>query len=222
MSSSDFSIEQPEVIREKFYPPYLQKDIANFKEKHAILKIKENSVDDMARKIYQEAADRELELIHEVIKIHRVKRGGKERLVYTDNIHLNDKNGNEIRQFLHTYGTSRHPVIKESKDGKLVPGGIKVEHDIPFNIDEFNKVVELCHEDYRDQITFAYSEIPIDSKEPYNLQTKYAIKNKDIFITATNKEIKKMIQLKKQDIENLSELQAPPLVIQTSAKSTKT
>lgn len=208
-----FRIEQPEVIKEQFYPEYLQQDIKNFKAKHAILDIKQNSADDMAIKFFQLAKDRDLEIIHEIKKIHRVKRGTKERLVYSDNLRLLDKEGNEVKQHLLTLGTSRHPIIEkgQNKAGEpiLVPGGTKITHDIEFNAKEVDRIVKLCHPDYRDQISYSYSEVPNNSKEPFNLMKKYNIRSEQIFKTATNSEIKKMIEQKKQTIESLSELYSP-------------
>lgn len=216
-----YSIEQPEVIREKSYPQYLQDDIANFKAKHAKLDVsKENSHDDVAIKFYQKVKELDLELIHEVKSIHRVKRGGKEKLVYSDNLRAVDKEGNDVQEFFHVYGTQRHPVIAKARnkngDTVWIPNGVKITHEIDFNAKEVEKIIKLCHPDYRDAIAFSYSEIPVDSKDNYNKREKFAIKSEEVFKTATNREIKKIIETKKQTIENLTELYAPVLVPQVS------
>lgn len=217
-----FSIEQPEVVREKYYPEYLQEILNNFKAKHAIYKIKRGSHDESAVDFYKLVRERELKLVHEITRIHRVKVGGKEKLVYGDNLHAIDKNGNEVRQFYSRYGFTLHPIIKEDRnkngDTILVPGGIKLEHQIDFNEKEVNKIIEMCHPDYRDNIKFSYCEVPMDSATPINLRQHFAIKSEELFKTAPNKIIKKMIERKMQNIEELSELNGS-IVIPKSSKA---
>lgn len=220
--SASYRVEKPEVVREKFYPPFLQKDIENFKKQGAILEIKPFSYEDNVIKFYQRAMETENTLIHEINGIHRVKRGTKDKLVYTDTIHSIDKYGNDVEQFCMTYGTSRHPKLVPSKDRNgnpiMKPDGVRITHDIEFSPNEVDKIIELCDEQYRDQINYSYSEIPIDADIPYNLKAKYSIKSLEIFKTAPTKIIKKMIEQKKQGIENVSELEPQPFIIQKSSK----
>ena len=220
MSATNYRVEKPEVLREKFYPDFLQKDMANFKAQGAILEIKPYTPDDQAVKFYQRVKDKEYTLIHQNIGIHRVKKGSKHKLVYTDNIQALDKYGNYVESLSRTFGTSRHPVLVPGTDKMgdpiMIPKGVRISHDIDFTPQEVDRIIAMCDPEYRDQINYTYSEIPLDSKYPFNIKGKYKIESLEIFKTAPAKVLKKMIERHKQNIESLSELEPAPVVIQQS------
>jgi hypothetical protein len=211
-----FTIEFDEEVEEEYHPEYLREIFANFKAKRA--KYKKTGEDKRAIDFYRIALDRDLEVIHQITNIYRVKKGGLgEKLCYSDNLIIRDKDGNDLvdPQFYRTYGTTKHPVIAYETDRngrkKPIPSGIKIEHKIPFSAEEVDKIVDLCHEDFRNQINYVYCEINKDAKEPVNETHTYQIKNPEIFKTASNKDIKRMIQAKRTEIDSLSELNAPVL-----------
>lgn len=224
MSATSYRVEKPEVIKEQFYPDFLKKDIDNFKKQNAILEIKPYTPDDQVVKFFQRVKDKEYIIRHQIIGIHRVKKGSKNKLVYTDNMMAFDKYGNYVESLSRTLGTSRHPVLVPGVDNMgdpiMIPKGVRIEHDIDFTPQEVDKIIELCHEDYRDQINFTYSEITLDSKYPFNVKTKYKIESLDIFKTAPNKVLKKMIERKRQNIEKIEDLDpTPAVVLQKPSKS---
>jgi hypothetical protein len=218
-----FTIEFDEEIEEEYHPDYLKQIFANFKAKRA--KYNKTGEDKRAIDFYKIALDRELEIVHQITNIYRVKKGGLgEKLVYSDNLIMRDKDGNDLDpKFYRTYGTTKHPVIiyETDKNGrkKPIPNGIKIEHKIPFSAGEVDKIINLCHEDFRNQINFCYCEISNDSKEAVNPTHTYQIKSQDIFKNASIKDIKRMIAAKRTEIDSLSELNAP--VLQANIVSSK-
>lgn len=223
MSATNYRLEKPEIIQEQYYPDFLQKDIDNFRKQNAILEIKPYTPDDQVVKFFQKVRENEYKIIHQIIGIHRVKKGSKEKIVWTDNMIALDKYGNYVDSLSRTLGTSRHPVLVPGKDNMgnpiMIPKGVKITHDYDFTPEKVDELIKLCDPEYRDAIIFTYSEVTLDTKFPYSKKIKYKIENLEIFKTAPNKIIKKMIKEHKQNIEKLSDLDpTPAVVIQKQSK----
>ncbi len=208
MSQVTFKIQQPVMQRVKYYPDYLSKDMENFKASNAVYPMVKD--DDNAIDFFKKAKDRKLNVINEIKTIYRTKRGNKEFTNYTLNFRLVDDNGIETGdEFLHVFGCEKFPKIKEvikNNEIKLEPDGIRLQHVIPFNAKEVEKIIKMCHDDYKENILFVYNEIPNDSGVPVNQHRTDLIRSEKIFKEATNREIKKIIEKKANEIESLDDL----------------
>lgn len=208
MSQNSFKIEQPVFQRQKYYPDYLVKDMNNFKAKNAVYP--DTKDDDNAIEFYKKAKDRKLNIVNEIKNIYRTKRNNKEYLNYSLNLRLYDDSGEPTGdEFLHIYGCSKHPLIREVIKNNvpvLEPNGIKITHDIPFNASEVKQIINMCNDEFKENIQFIYNEVPVDTKTPTNESKTHLIRSPEVFVKATNKEIQKIIQKKANEIESLEEL----------------
>ena len=220
MSQTSFRIEQPAFVREKYYPEYLSIDMENFKKKNATYPLTKD--DDNAVEFYKKAKDRKLRIVNQVINIYRTKRNNKEWTNYSLNLRLYDDEGNHIGdEFLHVYGCEKHPIIREvikNNEIALEPAGIRLEHKIPFNAQEVEKIIDMCDDEFKENIKFIYNEIPSDSKSPTNERTTQLIRSEDIFKNATNKQIQKIILKKANEIESLDQLETFAPIVKTIPK----
>ena len=208
MSQVTFKIQQPVMQRVKYFPDYLAKDIENFKSQNAVYPMVKD--DDNAVDFFKKAKDRKLNVINEIKYIYRTKRGNKEFINYSLNFRLVDDNGVETGdEFYHIFGCEKHPRIKEvikNNEIKLEPDGIRLQHVIPFSGKEVEKIIKMCHDDYKENILFIYNELPNETGVPVNQHRTDLIRSEKIFKEATNREIKKIIEKKANEIESLEDL----------------
>ena len=217
MVQATFKIVQPAMVRQKYYPDFLETNIKNFKDKNAEYPMTKD--DDNAVEFLKAVNEKKLKVVNEIKNIYRVKRGNKLFLVYSNNQKALDDDDNVIEEYLHLYGYELFPKIKKNpKTGKLEPDGIKVEHKIPFTPKEVEKVIKMCDEEYRENIWFLYCEVAQDGSEVVNTSRTQLIRAEDVFKNATAKDIKKIIEKRANEIETLAELEtfvAPPISVKT-------
>lgn len=206
-----FKVEQPDVFDEQFDPEYLQRDKTNFKKKHAVYP--ESDDDKLVKEFYKEAKEKHYTIKQKVKTIYRTKRGSKDFLNYSMVLEMIDEDGVPVgKEYDRIYGCEKFPIIREfQRNGRTVreDKGIRINHYIPFNKKEIEKVIDLCDKDYKDEIKYVYNELPSDTREVVNTSRKYTIKTLDILLNATHKDLTKMITLNKNGIETLEELNAP-------------
>lgn len=211
MVQATFKIVQPAMVRQKFYPDFLETNIKNFKDKNAEYPMTKD--DDNAVEFLKIVNEKKLKIVNEIKNIYRVKKGSKLFLVYSNNMRAIDDDGNVIDQYYHLYGYELHPKIKNNpKTGKLEPDGIKIEHKIPFTPKEVEKVIKMCDEEFRENIWFLYCEVAQDGSQIVNQSRTQLIRTEDVFKNASPKEIKKIIEKRANEIESLTELETfiPP------------
>jgi hypothetical protein len=210
---SSFKIVQPVMQRAKYFPDYLLKNMENYKNKNAEYPLTKD--DDNATEFLKLVHDKKYIVKNEVKAIHRVKRGSKEYLCYSMNLLAFDEDDNKAAEFYHVYGWNIHPLIKSIVDRgqeKLVPDGYKIEHEIPFSAKAVENALKLCHPDYKENVWFIYSEVPLDSKVPVKESRTQLIKSEEIFKNATNAEIQKIVKKGLNEIEDLRQLDILPAI----------
>ena len=112
MVQATFKIVKPAMVRQKYYPDFLETNIKNFKDKNAEYPMTKD--DDNAVEFLKAVNEKKLKVVNEIKNIYRVKRGNKLFLVYSNNQKALDDDDNVIEEYLHLYGYELFPKMEKT------------------------------------------------------------------------------------------------------------